>query len=322
MKRDRKLLQIMKDLILVLFLFSNISVTSQKKPLTYNDLIARSQSSATNAVNLLCEGIKDFDRECFLTGTLDDNMGHYQTFTANRSVDDVDNNVKWMFENGFRFTPDTMAYQRITTYGSNVWQTDLALIAVSLFKEDYPDFRALRVCTHCRPLKKHYGSEIKSHYDPEDSICKRTNAVMPPFAIELYSPSLAKIIAGYYNFDYERQLLPVLSSGGDIGYRGLVNKEKISTQAQKLSFLAGFLMRYGCSKNGNTGYCDISVSGSLSAATACAAILKETGCEHAAYIDKVPDGHKIIFTPSSEVKKLMLLIEKVMEEMVNKQLAF
>jgi hypothetical protein len=309
----------MRNLILVLFLLSNISVISQK-PLVYDDLIARSQSSATDAANLLYKEIKDFDRECFLIGTLDDDMGHYQTFTANKFIDDVDNDMKWMFENGFQFMSDTMVCQRITTYGTYAWQIDLALIVVSLFKKDYPDFRALRVCTHCYPLKKHYGSEIKSQYDPKDSICKRTNVAMPPFAIELYSSSLAKVTAGYYNFDYEKQLLPVISSGGDIGYRGFINKEKISTQAQKLSFLAGFFMRYGCSDFGY--YYDIPVPNSLSAATVCTAILKETGCEHVDYIDKTPDGHKIIFTPSPEVTMLMFLIQKMNEEMTNKQLAF
>jgi hypothetical protein len=309
----------MKNLILVLFLFSNMSVISQK-PLTYNDLITLSQSSAADAANVLYEGVKDFDKECFLIGTLDDDMGHYQTFTANKSIDDVDDDTKWMFENGFQFIPDTMACQRITTYGTYAWQTDLALIVVSLFKNDYPDFRALRVCAHCYPLKKHYGSEIKSHYDPEDSICKRTNVPVPPFEIELYSSSLAKVTAGYYNFDYEKRLLPVISSGGDIGYRGLINKEKISTQAQKQSFLTGFFMRYGCSQN--NGYYNISVSNSLSAVTVCTAILKEIGCKHVDYIDKTPDGHKIIFTPSPEITKLMLLIEKVNEKIISKQLAF
>jgi hypothetical protein len=310
----------MKNLISVLFLLSNISVISQK-PLTYDDLVALSQSSVANAVNLLCDGIKDFDRECFLTGSMDDNMGHYQTFTANKSIDDVDDDMKWMFENVFQFIPDTMACQRITTYGTYTWQTDLALIVVSLFKKDYPDFRALRVCTHCCPLKKYYGSEIKSHYDPKDSICKRTDALTPAFAIELYSSSLAKVTAGYYDFDYEKQLLPVISSGGEIGYRGFINKEKISTQAQKLSFLTGFFMRYGCSKTGNAGY-SISVSNSLSAATVCMAILKETGCGHVDYIDEVPDGHKIIFTPSPAIADLMFLIQRINGEITDKLLAF
>jgi hypothetical protein len=179
--------------------------------LTDADIVALSQKTAAKAVTLLYEGIKDFDRECFLTGTLDDNMGHYQTFTANKSIDDVDNDMKWMFENGIQFVPDTMAYQRITNYENNLRQIDLTLIVASLFKKNYPDFRVLRVWTHCHPLEKHYGSEIKSHYDPEDLIYKRTH----PFVIELYSSSVAKLMSGYYNFDYKKRFLPVISSGGE-----------------------------------------------------------------------------------------------------------
>jgi hypothetical protein len=278
------------------------------------DIIALSQNTAANAVKLLYERIKDFDRECFLIGALDDNIGHYQTFTANRSVDDIDDSVKWMFEKVFKFMPDTMAHQRITTYGNDLWTINLALITVSLFKKDYPDIRALRVCTctRCYPSRKYYGSEVKSHYDPEDSICRKV------FEIELYSSSLAKVIAGYYDFDYEKRLLPVISSGGDVGYRGIINKKKISTQAQKLSFLAGVFMRYGCSNtvNGFSGYHKIPVFNSLSLATVCSAILKETGCEHVVYIDNIdnnrtPVRQKILFTPSSEVWNLENVIHDV-----------
>ncbi|MDR2382404.1 MAG: hypothetical protein LBD76_00750 [Prevotellaceae bacterium] len=272
--------------------------------LTDADIAPLSQKTAAKAVTLLYEGIKDFDRECFLTGALDDNMGHYQTFTANKSIDDVDKDMKWMFENGIQFVPDTMAYQRITTYDeNNLRHINLTLIVASLFKKDYPDFRALRVKHY--PPKKHYGSEIKSHYDPED-----------PFVIELYSSSLAKLTAGYFNFDYKKRFLPVISSGGDIGYRGIVNKDKITTQAQKLSFLAGVFMRYGCSSRGISVY-NIPVANSLSAATVCSAILKETGCEHVDYIDKTPDGHTIIFTPSSDVANLIRLVDNVHNEMTN-----
>jgi hypothetical protein len=281
--------------------------------LTDADIIALSQNTATNAVKLLYEGIKDFDRECFLIGALDDDMGHYQTFTANKSINDVDDSVKWMFERVFKFMPDTMAYQRITTYGNDPWKIDFALITVSLFKKDYPDLRALRACKCCHPSEKYYGSEVKSHYDPEDSTCKKA------FEIELYSSSLAKIIAGYYDFDYEKRLPHVISSGGDIGYRGLIKKEKISTQAQKLSFLAGVFMRYGCHStvNGFFDYHEIPVFNSLSLATVCSAILKETGCEHVGYIDndKTSDRQKIIFTLSSEVTKLKNLVYDVKMKM-------
>jgi hypothetical protein len=71
-------------------------------------------------------------------------------------------------------------------------------------------------------------------------------------------------------------------------------------------------MRYGCS-----GHYNIPVSNSLSTATVCSAILKETGCKHVDYVDKTPDGHTIIFIPSSEVTNLIFLIQKVNNEMTN-----
>jgi hypothetical protein len=57
--------------------------------LSLNDLTVLSQKSIADAKDALYESVKNFDRECFLIGTFDDDMEHYQTFTANKSIDDV-----------------------------------------------------------------------------------------------------------------------------------------------------------------------------------------------------------------------------------------
>jgi hypothetical protein len=252
--------------------------TPDRKP-SQNDLVALSQKSAADAAGLFYAEIKDFDRECFLTGTMD--------------LDTADSES----------VSDTMAYQRIISYGEDDWHTDLALIVVSLFKKDYPDFRALRVCTRCCPPKRYYGSEILSFYDPEDSICKRdpsATIVRPAFEIELYSPSLAKITAGYYN-------------------NGVINKEKIATRAQKLSFLAGVFMRYGCDIEDNADRYSISVLNSPNTATVCSEILKELGCEH---VDISPKTTQILCTLSADVRKIKSLIYNVHKEAFSNLIAF
>jgi hypothetical protein len=317
----------MKTIILFLFVaLSSSSITSAKTAdtLTLTDLHVLSQKSVENAVNLLYREIENFDRECFLIGTFDDDMEHYQTFTANRSVNDINDSMKWMFKNRLEFIPDTMAYQRITTYKRDMGNVDLALLAVALFKEDYPDMRALRVCeASCCPERKHYGSEIRNFYDPEDSVCRRNSSDKlsgPAYEIILYSSSLAKITAGFFNFG---TLPHVISSGGDIGYRGTVKKEKLSTKERKISFLTGILMRYGHIDNDDwPGTYSILISNSSSTASLCCDILKEMGCEHVEYVDMQPFGRQIIFIPSIEVWKLNGTVYNVNMELRSNMIIF
>jgi hypothetical protein len=157
----------MKKLIFIfaiaLTLLCNTSVKSQ-----IGDVEEWTQKKMVNTVDWLYDHIVDFDRECFLIGTLDDNNGHYQTFTANKSIDDINDKVKWIFRKDLKFIPDTMRCQRITTYESR--NDALALFVTTLFKNDYADLRALRVCS-LYPLVRHYGSEVKSTTDPIDPVC-------------------------------------------------------------------------------------------------------------------------------------------------------
>jgi hypothetical protein len=315
--------------IIVALFFSNIIRAKTADTLySLNDWVVLSQKSVADAVDTLYSNIKGFDRECFFIGTFDDDMEHYQTFTANKSINDINDSVKLIFDNCVEFIPDTMAYQRITTYRNDMSNEDLALLTVALFKKDYQDMQALRVCTLCCPEKKHYGYKIMSYYDPEDPVCNRHNSAVsnPPYEMAIYSSALAKRIAGFFSF--ENTLPYVVSSGGDIGYRGVIKKDKLSTKEQKMSFLAGILMRYGCEDCNcieNSEYSDtysILIRNSVSMAALCCDILKEAECEHVAYVDLWPHGRQIVFTPSVEIWKLNQIIYKVNMELMKNMYAF
>lgn len=288
-------------------LLCNMSAKSQIQVVTHDDLVARDKIMFTDAVDWIYENYPDFDRECFLIGTLDDDKGHYQTFTANKSIQEINEDVKWMFENATKFMPDTMACQRITTYKRG--NINLPLFVVSLFKKDYPDLCALRVCTPDPDSRRYYGSEVKSVYDLEDMVCHKH------FDIELFSSSLVKTVADYYNFDCEKAPLRIISSGGDIGYRGVINKEKIQTEAQKVSFLIGFFMRYEQLRlEPENDYYSILIPNSLSAAKVCTDILREFSCKQVDYIDKttrLQTGHQIVYTPSNKTIKIKELTDQL-----------
>jgi hypothetical protein len=82
-------------LTVALVLLCSINVKSQSE-----NLIERTQKEMVKTVDWFYDRFKDFDRECFLTGTLD---GHYQTFTANKSGDEIDDKVKWLFRKDVKF---------------------------------------------------------------------------------------------------------------------------------------------------------------------------------------------------------------------------
>ncbi|MDR2027860.1 MAG: hypothetical protein LBQ01_09970, partial [Prevotellaceae bacterium] len=249
----------------------------------------------------------DFDRECFLAGTLDDSYGHYQTFTANKSKEEIDGKVKWLFEKDF--IPDIMRRQRITAYE---WHDDILVIFITaLFKNDYPDLRALRVFS-VSPFVRYYGSEIKTVDRTGDPLNKTTT-----YDIELFSSSLAKTVAGYYNFDYDS--VAAVSSGGDIGYRGVVNREKITTEAQKMSFLAGVFIRcrsfYRHDPDVEGRYA-IVIPDSFSTLKVCVDILKEFGC------DIVQESPKVVFNTSDKIRNLVSLAGELYDKAASVIIAY
>ncbi|MDR1120463.1 MAG: hypothetical protein LBM08_06055 [Dysgonamonadaceae bacterium] len=283
-------------LTILLMLLCSTGITAQ-----IQDVEEWTRKELVKIVNWLYDNFEDFDRECFLTGTLDDsNGGHYQIFTANRSMDEIDSKVKWLFGKDLKFVPDTMRRQRITAYGNS---DILTLFVITLFKNDCPDLRALRVCS-VRPFVRYYGSEVKTADGNRDPVCNSTT----DFDIELFSPSLAKTVAGYYNFDDDNVL--AVSSGGDIGYRGVINKEKIATEAQKKSFLAGVFLRYGWIKNPDGVSYSIQIPDSFSTAKECVDILKEFGCDN---VRETPTGH-IAFNASNKIRDFIFLINDLFQK--------
>ncbi|MDR2027556.1 MAG: hypothetical protein LBQ01_08370 [Prevotellaceae bacterium] len=287
--------------VLAFMLLCNIEVKSQTCQVeVIYDMEEWTQKNLCKAVDWLYENFRDFDRECFLIGALGDGNGHYQTFTANKSSDEINGKVKWLFRKDLKFIPDTMSIQRVATVGDRR-DEDLALFITALFKSDYPDLRALRVCS-VYPFVRYYGGEMKTTGN-RDPVCGHTTN----YDVELFSLPLAKTVAGYYNFDYDSVV--AVSSGGDIGYRGVIKEEKIATEAQKMSFLAGVLLRwhYG-------GWFPVIFEGSnrvvidkrhlpSSTIKTCTDILKEFGCEN--FEDKV---ECFVFDVSDKIRNFISLV--------------
>jgi hypothetical protein len=263
-----------------------------------------------------------FDKECFLIGTLDDNMGHYQTFTANKSVHEIDEDIKGRFLGTTKFIADTMACKRITTYNtiSEFSPNPLSLLVKELFKKEHPDLRLLFVHQSCCPVIRYYGSEIMSEYDKNDSLYGKECTV------DLFSLSLAKVVAGYYFFDCDNHLPAVISSGGDIGYKGFINKDRFVTEAQKLSFILGFFLRYEHDVNfyDRDNSCFVRIRNSVSSARFCMEILNYFNCRNVKYIDGsgTPVGQYITFIPSAPIKKLGLQKDIIMGRLASHRVVF
>ncbi|MDR2643926.1 MAG: hypothetical protein LBC74_14185 [Planctomycetaceae bacterium] len=269
----------------------------------------RKKEDVEIAKELLLNSIANFDRVCFLLGTIDDNNGHYQTFTSNKTLEEVVDEVKWMFNNDI-FISDTMSYQRVTNFDN---QRDIALLVKELFKSDYQDM-SLRWTNCDNGIRYHsYGSEIFDINDvPDSTICKKDKTC----CITLFSASLAKLTANYYAFDYEKNQSIIISTGGDIGYKGFLKKEKIETTAQKASFLTGVFLRYGCIQTDDYGedtFVILFRKKPLSTAQVCTALLQELGCEDIVFFESPPLTQSIVFKPSADVMRLIYLIPKLRE---------
>jgi hypothetical protein len=93
-----------------------------------------------------------------------------------------------------------------------------------------------------------------------------------------------------------------------------------------MSFLLGILMRYSCSYNcvcdENSNVYSIVIRNSNSIAALCYDILKEMNCEHVAYVDLLPIGQQIVFTPSAEVRNLDRIAYHIKMELRKNMISF
>jgi hypothetical protein len=224
------------------------------------------------SANAFYRAIDGFDKECFLTGTLDDYFGHIQAFTENKSSN---------------LDSDTMRYRCVTTYRRD---DEAALLVESLFSKDYSDIQIFRTCTETNSHQKYYH--------------KLSEAPCESGMIELFSPSLVKITAGYFIFDSVNKV-----NNGAPAYIGVIDKDKLQTEVQKLSYIAGVLYRYGIRKESETGKNTYRISNPCSAYAikACHAFLNDLGCNYV----KLVESTVIQFTPAA---KLQRIIDVVMQE--------
>jgi len=297
-----------------IFIFSFLVCSQLLYSQTNESLVRLKQKAISDAVVWLDEKFKDFDPLCFLLGCMDDENGHFQTFTSNKSILEINENVRWMYDEGLKFVPDTMACKRVTSFGNAISNLDVALFIVALLKNDYPDLRCNRVCYDCCPTEVHYGNEIRSSYDDEDPVCKKD------FNIELFSTPLSKTVERYYIFDKSEKSQRILSSGGDIGFRGTLNMSLITKEEQKQSFLLGVFLRYGI--NNYDKVFSIPIPSSLNTAQVCMQLLKGLECKNVVYFEDHIGKSQLYFTSSVKVTQLILLANNLQNEINKGIIAF
>ncbi|MDR1169478.1 MAG: hypothetical protein LBK97_01425 [Prevotellaceae bacterium] len=219
----------------------------------------------------------DVDKESFLIGTLDDYIGHQQTFTAGSDTCSF-----WIRELEKTNNSDHLQqakesagyhYQLVDSYYPR--EKNLALWIQTLFGDEYSDLYMIDT--------GHDGKGIR-----------------------LYSASLTEIINHYYDYKLSGSNMTVFS---DTVYSGSLKSERLQTVRQKLSFLAGAFLRDGYQSESKGYY--LSMSNSRSKAKLCSKLLSEFDCTnvvHEVLKDHVPCGNIICFEPSETIGKL---IEKV-----------
>jgi hypothetical protein len=91
----------------------------------------------------------DFDKECFLIGTLNDYMGHQQTFTVKT---DIDSGFIKAYTAEQLITPDSSYYRMVDTYFQQ--EEKIALLIFSLFRDEYPDLNKRKGKLYSATLSK------------------------------------------------------------------------------------------------------------------------------------------------------------------------
>jgi hypothetical protein len=225
----------------------------------------------------------DVDKESFLIGTLDDYMGHQQTFTAGR--DSSNQMITTMKESNNPLLQQVMEsadwnYQCVDHYSPQ--KKNLALLIQALFGDEFPDLYMV---------------------DPGDEIT----------VIRLHSASLAEVINGYYDYEPHGSHMTLFF---DTVYAGILKPERFQTVRQKLSFLAGAFLRDGYQTE-ERGY-HLSMPNSLGKAKLCTALLNEFDCTnvvHEVFKGYIPTGNIVCFEPSETIRTLIEWVKTMKESL-------
>lgn len=119
-----------------------------------------------------------------------------------------------------------------------------------------------------------------------------------PKGLRLYSKKLSKTVNAYYSYE----------SG-----KGLLKPERFLTKEQKLSFIAGAILRYGIiTTDFSAVYC-LMFTNSLSKAELCERFLNELNCSDVEYHiahGHIPSGHMVYFKASPEIHEIIQKFEE------------
>ena len=171
---------------------------------------------------------------------------------------------------------DSTYYQLVDIYRQS--EKDITLLIDSLFKLEYNDLRM-------------------------------TNNGAPK-GIRLYSKLLSTKINSFYNYSASHSL----TMKKDTIYIGRIKTELISTELEKLSFLAGAFLRDGTITDANEYF--FTMPNSTSKAKFCVELLNEFNCSDIKYhvTNRIPVGHWITFKPSEKVLDMFKNIEGMKKE--------
>lgn len=114
-----------------------------------------------------------------------------------------------------------------------------------------------------------------------------------PKGLTLHSKQLSKVVNAYYNYETDA---------------GTLNPDRFLTKQQKLSFIAGAILRYGVIKTDIPGVYCIAFPNSQSKAGLCERFLNELGCRDVEYHiahGHIPTGHMVYFKTSSKIHKII-----------------
>jgi len=174
-------------------------------------------------------------------------------------------------------TTDSTYFQMVDVYTQD--KKNIALLVDSLFRTEYNDFHM-------------------------------TNNGAPK-GIRLYSKSLSAKINDYYKYSPSG----TYTTYHDTVYTGYIRQEKLSTNTEKLSYIAGAFLKDGGKTDKNEYF--FTIPNSTSKAKLCESLLTELNCKDVKYVilkNRIPVGHWITFKPSEQVQNMINKVEYLRQE--------